>query len=101
HPAEVPDLVRAQLGLRAGGGHRPAAGGAMRRPVAILAGVALVAGALGLSMLVPSEEQLQSPYTTRVPGFGERLELRTFSLTVTDARLADRVQTDEWTGTTR
>ena len=72
----------------------------MRHPPAILAGAALVVGALGLSMLAPTEEQMQSPYVTRVDGLGERVDLRTFSITFSGARLADRVHTDEWSGAT-
>lgn len=72
----------------------------MSRPIAILVGAVMVAAALALSLLVPTEEQLQSPYVTRIPAVGDRVELRTFTAQVTDVRLAERVQTDEWTGTT-
>jgi hypothetical protein len=56
--------------------------------------------ALALSLLVPSEELQQSPYVRTVPAVDTRVDSREFSLTVTDIRLADRLQTPEWTGTT-
>lgn len=70
------------------------------RARAIAAGGVLLAAALGISTLVPSEELMQSSYVTRVRELGVPVDLRAFSVTVTGARLADRVQTPEWTGTT-
>jgi len=69
-----------------------------RRSISI-AGV-FVAVAVALSVLVPTEQQQQEPYVQQVSTLGERVDARTFSVTVVDVRLADRVQTPEWTGTT-
>ena len=72
----------------------------MRRlPTALLTG-AFVAAALGLSLLVPTDQVQQAPYVRTIPGFDARTETREFVATVSRARLADRVQTPEWTGTT-
>ncbi|MBX3194383.1 MAG: hypothetical protein KF727_04700 [Microbacteriaceae bacterium] len=64
------------------------------------AGGVLLAAALGISTLVPSEELMQSSYVTEVRELGVPVDLRAFSVTVTRVRLADRVQTPEWIGTT-
>lgn len=69
-----------------------------RSAVALTAG--FVAAALGLSVLVPSEEFQQGPFVQVIPALDTRVESREFSVTVTGARLADRVQTPEWTGVT-
>jgi hypothetical protein len=66
----------------------------------LAAGGALLAAAIGLSTAVPSEELMQSSYVTGVDALGVPVELRAFSVTFTRVRLADRVQTPEWTGTT-
>lgn len=70
----------------------------VRTAVALTAG--FVVAALGLSVLVPSEEFQQGPYVQVVPALDTRVDSREFSVTVTGAQLADRVQTPEWTGVT-
>jgi hypothetical protein len=72
----------------------------MKRLTAAGMTAAFVALALALSLLVPSEEFQQGPYVATIPALDTRVEAREFSVTVADVRLADRVQTPEWTGTT-
>jgi hypothetical protein len=66
----------------------------------ILLTAAFVAAALGLSVLVPSEEFQQGPYVQSLRALDTQAVSREFAVTVTDARLADRVQAPDWTGTT-
>ncbi|MEO5919842.1 MAG: hypothetical protein ABIQ01_01735 [Pseudolysinimonas sp.] len=72
----------------------------MRRRTAVALTTGFVGMALALSLLVPSEEFQQGPYVGTIPALDTRADSREFSVTVTGARLADRVQTPEWTGTT-
>lgn len=72
----------------------------MRARSAVALTAAFVAAALGLSVLVPSEEFQQGPYVQVVTALDTRVESREFTVTVAGARLADRVQTPEWTGVT-
>jgi hypothetical protein len=72
--------------------------GARTRKVLLAAAFAAVA--VALSVLVPSEEFQQRPYVLQAPELGARVDARMFSVTVLDTRLADRVQTPEWTGDT-
>jgi hypothetical protein len=73
-------------------------GEARGRKVALTAAFAAIA--VALSTLVPTEEFQLRPYVVQAPALGTRVDARTFSVTVLDARLADRVQTPEWTGDT-
>jgi hypothetical protein len=68
------------------------------RPIAIAG--ACIAAALALSVLTPGEEAVQAPFVRGIPATGVPVETRQLTVTVTDARLADRLQTPEWTGTT-
>ncbi len=72
-----------------------------RRPrvPGILIAAAFVAAAIGVSLLTPSEETMQAPFVRMIPGLDVPAATRTLTVTVTGARLADRVQTPEWTGT--
>lgn len=72
----------------------------MRRHTVVLLTAGFVAAALGLSVFVPSEDFQQAPYVGAIPALDTKVDSREFSVTVTGARLADRVQTPEWTGTT-
>lgn len=72
----------------------------MRRHTAVLLTAGFVAAALGLSVLVPSEDFQQGPYVEVIPALDAKVDSREFSITVMGARLADRVQTPEWTGMT-
>jgi hypothetical protein len=72
----------------------------MKRLTAVGMTAGFVGLALGLSVLVPSEEFQQGPYVRTIPALDTRVDSREFSVTVTGVRLADRVQTPEWIGTT-
>lgn len=66
----------------------------------MLIGAAFVAAAIGLSLLAPSEATMNAPFVGAIRALDSPTTTRTFTVTVTGARLADRVQTPEWTGTT-
>jgi hypothetical protein len=68
------------------------------RSIAIAA--ACIGAALALAILTPDEELIQAPFARGIPATGVPVETRQLVVTVTDARLADRLQTPEWTGTT-
>jgi hypothetical protein len=72
----------------------------MKTRTSILIAAAFVAAALGLSLLAPTEDAQLAPFVQTIPASGARVDSREFSVSVTDVRLADRVQTPEWTGTT-
>jgi hypothetical protein len=72
----------------------------MKTRTAILIASGFVAAALGLSLLAPSEDAQLAPFVQTMPASGARVDSREFSVSVTDVRLADRVQTPEWTGMT-
>ncbi|CAN5450607.1 hypothetical protein BH09ACT4_BH09ACT4_10870 [soil metagenome] len=72
----------------------------MKRRTSILLTAGFVAAAVGLSVLLPTEEFQQAPYVGTIPALDTQVDAREFSLTVTSVRLADRVVTPEWTGTT-
>jgi hypothetical protein len=72
----------------------------MNRATGVLIGAAFVAAAIGLSLLAPSEATMNAPFVGAVRGLDSPATTRTLTVTVTGARLADRVQTPEWTGTT-
>jgi hypothetical protein len=68
------------------------------RPVAIAG--ACIGAALALTILTPGEELIQAPFAAGIPATGVPVDSRQLTVTVTGARLADRLQTPEWTGTT-
>lgn len=71
----------------------------MTRPLAILTALALVALAFVVARTEPQEEFGFAPFAVRVP-LGEVGEGRGLQAVVDDARLADVVRLDRWTGTT-
>lgn len=71
----------------------------MSRISGVLVGAAFVAAAIALSLLAPSEATMNAPFVGTIRGLDAPATTRTFTVTVTGARLADRVQTPEWTGT--
>lgn len=70
-----------------------------RRPLAILTALALVALAFLVARTEPQEELGFAPFAVRV-GLGEVGEGRGLQAVVDDARLADLVRLERWTGTT-
>lgn len=72
----------------------------MRSSVSVVLTAAFVSAALALSLLVPAEEFQQGPFVQTVSVPNVKVDSREFSVTVTKATLADRVQTPDWTGTT-
>ena len=70
------------------------------RRAGIAISVGCLAAALALSILTPSEELTQSPYIRTIPAENVAVDSREVTVTMTGARLADRVQTPDWTGVT-
>jgi hypothetical protein len=62
--------------------------------------VVCLAAAFGLTLAAPGDEVIQAPFVRAIPALDQRTATRTITVTVTDTRLADRVQTPEWTGVT-
>ena len=72
----------------------------MTRARGIIIAAACMAAALGLSLLAPDDEVTQSPYVTTIAGEHAATKTRQLVVAVTGVRLADRVQTPDWTGET-
>jgi hypothetical protein len=66
----------------------------------IVVAAACVAAAFGLTLAAPGDEVIQAPFVRTIPALDQQTATREITVTVTDARLADRVQTPEWTGAT-
>jgi hypothetical protein len=71
----------------------------VRRGVAVATGVGLLVLAFGVTLTEPGDDLSQQPFPVR-GGVGQQLVASTFASTVTDVQLADRVDSDDWDGTT-
>jgi len=70
-----------------------------RRGWSILAGVALLAAAYGVTATIPSSELVKAPFGVR-GAIGDRIVSQPMIVTVNEVFLADEVELDLWRGTT-
>jgi len=71
----------------------------VRRGLAVPAGIGLLLLAFGIAYTAPDDERAQAPFATRGT-VGEELVARHHVATVHEVSLADRVEIDDWQGTT-
>jgi hypothetical protein len=69
------------------------------RAAGIVAGVALLAAAYGVTATIPSSELVEAPFGTR-GALGDRIVSQHLIATVHEVFLADEVELDLWRGTT-
>ena len=69
------------------------------RGLGILAGVALLAAAYGVTATIPSSELVEAPFGVR-GAVGDRIVSQHLIATVHEVFLADEVELDDWRGTT-
>ncbi|MGN6503259.1 MAG: hypothetical protein ACTHKX_10230 [Pseudolysinimonas sp.] len=72
----------------------------MTRARGIAIAAVCLGAALGLTLAAPGDEVIQAPFVRAIPALDQQTATREITVTVTDVRLADRVQTAEWTGMT-
>jgi hypothetical protein len=72
----------------------------MTRARGIVVAVVCVAAAFGLTLAAPGDEVIQAPFVREIAALAEQTATREITVTLTDARLSDRVQTPDWTGAT-
>jgi len=68
--------------------------------VGVVVGLAFVVAAVALTIFEPNDIQREQPFVTTATTLNKPFTTREFNLAVTDARLADRLTSDEWVGTT-